>query len=278
MKIVVFAYRRWQSVAKLLSSLDEQNFKDITIYVDGSRSNRDAADVDKVAAIAESYSNVECIKRSFNWGMYYNIVDGLSRIEAEEFIVLEEDLSVTHLSLLIDQLTDLWDKNLFSISLMSYLKASPTKDVEYFELDRFFCWGWFTKKEKLVELNFNRISLALETSKLSVLRHGDLSSMYYNALTRRNNSWAAVVSANVINKGWKNIMFRGGVVQNVGYDGENMNVAHKNIFRQYLIDRIPSNMTLIKLSIFEYWRIHWRFRKPLKAIVYIYEIFTGTRK
>ena len=278
MKILVFAYRRWRSLNNLLASLREQEFKDVIVYVDGNRSTKDFEDVEMSVQVANSYVEYQVVRRPFNWGMYYNIVAGLVSNEDEEVIVLEEDLIVTQLREALNLFPTIWQENLFSIGLMSYLHAKNSNSLEYYELDRFFCWGWYSKKNKIKAIKFNRISLALELSYPASFKHGDLGSMYYNALNRKNNSWAAVVSAGTLSNNLKNIMFRGGFSKNVGFDGENLQIGHQLIFKQYLINKAPNMVIKKKLPISDFWKIHWRFRKVLKVIIYFGKIFTRSHE
>lgn len=274
MKVLVFAYRRWMSLDSLLRSLKEQGFKDVTIFIDGNRSEEDLNDVDKTEQIANEYLEFQVLRRPFNWGMYYNIVDGLLSAEDKEFVVLEEDLIVSKLKDAFAFFPTLFHEKIFSISLMSYLKAKDSECLDYFELDRFFCWGWYSQSSRIKSLNFNRISLALELSYPTPLLEGDLSSMYYRALSRKNNSWAAIVSVGSLKNNFKNLMFRGGFSKNIGFDGENLSLGHKRIFRQHLLHIPPRETKFTALSISDFWRIHWRFRKIFKAIIYFGKIFT----
>jgi hypothetical protein len=164
--IILFTYKRLDTLKQCINSLQkcpESQESNLIIVCDFAAKE---SDIDKVDAVRQflptitGFKDVEIIERDENFGVDYNIIDGIQLMAAryKQFIVVEDDLVVTpdFLSFLNVSL-DFYAKNteVLSVSGFTFVDKMP----ENYPYDGYFAkrtcpWGWATWSDKIKEVDW----------------------------------------------------------------------------------------------------------------------------
>ncbi len=205
--IVIFTYRRLQSLKVLINSLHrnpEASRSEVFIFCDGARGNGDQHDVEQVQQFAQSiegFARVHCQISDRNHGLANSVIKGVSEVFSSYYkaIVIEDDLEVSSNFLAyMNQALDRYESasKVYSISGYSFDLKKPrdyTSDV-YF-LNRGWSWTWATWKDRWERVDWN-VSDYGEFSKDNLkmknfsLLGSDVNAMLRKQMEGKIDSWA----------------------------------------------------------------------------------------
>ena len=205
--IIVFTYKRTDTLEKLIASLLTNGLaSETTLYIfsDGSKNDTDVQTVNEVRDYVKTIAGFKQIEYFFadrNLGLAASIIFGVSKVfeTADAAIILEDDLIVTRNFLIfMNQALQRYrsEKKAFSVSGYSFNlgNSKGTADDSYF-LNRGWSWGWATWKDRWDDIDwlvsdYNEFS---NNKKLkAVFNKGgtDLTSMLQKQMTGKLDSWA----------------------------------------------------------------------------------------
>lgn len=243
--VVVFAFNRaeqLQFVLKRLSLADEVLNRDIIVYLDGDRSEKDMPKTSAVLRVVEQFKrtelpNIEIRKREKNYGCQKNISGAITDVlaEYEKIIVVEDDVLVSKYFLrYMDAALEFYkeDKRIWGINghQCPYMRIPKSYPYDIYLSPRNLCTGWGTWKDRWENVDLkiadykeflfdadNR--LKLDSAGIDIKRMLDLH--YVGNL----NSWALPCTYYMV----KNNMFviepRRSLTKNVGFGTESVHCS-----------------------------------------------------
>ena len=159
--IVLFTYKRIDSLKKSLASLSACSLSadsDLVVFSDAPKSE---ADLEKVNAVRQHlksvthFKSVRVIERTANMGVDYNIINGIKEMAAhcDKFIILEDDLIFSENFLVfMNQALARYENypEVLSVSGFSFVNKIP-KNYAYdtYFTRRSWSWGWGTWGSKI---------------------------------------------------------------------------------------------------------------------------------
>jgi hypothetical protein len=205
--IVIFTYRRLQSLKVLINSLHrnpEAIHSEVFIFCDGARGKGDQHDVEQVQQFAQSiegFARVHCQISERNHGLANSVIKGVSEVYSKytKAIVIEDDLEVSSNFLAyMNQALDRYESEskVYSISGYSFDLKKPrdyTSDV-YF-LNRGWSWTWATWKERWEQVDWNvadysSFSANTVQQKEFAKMGSDVNAMLRKQMEGKIDSWA----------------------------------------------------------------------------------------
>jgi hypothetical protein len=203
--IAVFAFNRPLHLRQCLASLEENpeiNHSEITIFVDGPRSDKERKTVSEVLEVARNFADripAEIIFSEENMGLAESVINGISHVLAtnSRIIVVEDDLIVS--KYFLKYCNDGLDKyqktpEVASIHGFSYNLGTSVKEP-YF-LRGADCWGWATWKDRWEHLEQDSHKLLKQLKDMGLEGSFDLDGAYpYTRMLERQarneiSSWA----------------------------------------------------------------------------------------
>lgn len=151
--VAVVAYRRPEHLRRCLEALSlntESSDTKLTVFVDGPRFPSEEDLVNRVAAVAESFTNfreLQIVRRSRNLGLSRSVIDAVdsSLEERDGVIVLEEDLIVSRFFLrFMNEAIELYRNEDSVASIHGYIYPVQQSLPETFFLLGADCLGWAT--------------------------------------------------------------------------------------------------------------------------------------
>ena len=253
--IVVFAFNRPDALARLVSSLKENegwNESDIYVFIDGPRHERDAVKVKQVSEIASSLTSNVRVAES-NKGLARSVIDGVTEI-IERYgsaIVLEDDLVLmpgflAFMKTGLDRFRD--DKSVLSICGYGLKVKRPSDAVgDVYLADRSSSWGWATWADRWNEIDWtvgDYAEFAADKSRRHAFNRGgsDMADMLQGYMEGRNNSWAIRFCYHQFKKGLKSVHPFRSLVANEGYGLDATNCRQK--YSRFQIDLDDSGRQL----------------------------------
>lgn len=201
--IVIFAFNRPDSLAKLIESLKRNpgwDLHDIYVFVDGPRDSVDVPKVYEVVKIARQLTE-RVFASEENKGLGESVIQGVLQVVKEygRVIVLEDDLVLMpgFLSFMNNALERLEsDNRIFSICGYG-LKIKKPKDYEgaVYLSNRSSSWGWGTWADRWNSVDWNVADWEGLQSSRKLQRDfnragSDMYSMLKGYMEGKNRSWA----------------------------------------------------------------------------------------
>ncbi len=205
--IVIFTYRRLQSLQVLINSLlqnSEAHRSEVFIFCDGAKGNGDEQEVEQVQLFAQSisgFASVHCKLAERNQGLANSVIKGVSEILSiySKAIVIEDDLEVsTNFLSFMNQALDRYESHsqVYSISGYSFdLKKPEGYPWDAYFLNRGWSWTWATWRDRWEQVdwqvsdfsNFSQDRLQRKNfSKLG----SDVNAMLRKQIEGKIDSWA----------------------------------------------------------------------------------------
>jgi hypothetical protein len=233
--VVLFVYNRLEHTKKCIFYLKKNKLAKKTSLIIYSDTNNNKIDKDKVQNVRiflqniRGFKKVKIIKREKNFGLYKNIVLGVSEVIKKygKAIILEDDL-IVHKNFL-DYMND--GLNYYSnhkkvASIHGYVYPVAGKLKETFFLYGGDCWGWATWKDRW--LNFNKnpkklLKLLKKNKKEDTFNYGVFpkifSTLLKERISKKNKSWAILWHAYNVIENKLTLYPRKQFVKNIGFDG-----------------------------------------------------------
>lgn len=230
--VLLFAYKRLDTVTKTVSALKE-NFlaKDTELFVfsDGSKSNGDVEKVELVRDYLdkiEGFKKVHINKAETNNGLANSIMQGVSEVlrSHKSCIVLEDDLltSANFLNFMNEALnTYESNEQVFSISGFTF----PIQRHGYYQFDAYFhprgcSWGWATWANRWKAIDWKLLDTKKEQRNISQTKTlgTDFPSLVKKYQKRAIDSWAVPWSYYQYKKGMLTLYPMVSKVKNIGFD------------------------------------------------------------
>lgn len=292
--VVLFAYRRYETLVSVLASLKENRVPLLIAFLDGARDVGDEKDVERVRDLlrAENCCEIHIVERDKNFGLGKSILDGMKTIfqEFDRAIVVEDDI------VLISGAYDYLCRGLeyyqnearvLSIAAHTHPRIRPANigNISYCS-GRFACWGWAAWRRSWVGMQNSAMDVYWQCRLRGrdVNRYGaDLEGQALRE--EKSNIWAVrFCLMHILRRGLcvqppvplvKNIGFGEGATNTLGGDKWQVNVMadHAPLFRPVEggIREYPGSARRLRsvfgnkpsLTVAErYWRAAWSI-KPL---------------
>jgi hypothetical protein len=205
--IVVFTYKRLDTLQKTISSLKDchlSNESDLIVFSDGPKTADDMEKVQMVRDYVSGISGFKSVTLKFsehNKGLAKSIITGVTEIfeHNESIIVLEDDLKLsgnflTYMNACLKKYKN--NPQCFSVSGYNFDLDIPA-DYEYdvFFTKRHCSWGWAMWKDRWMEIDWDVIDYPQFAKSLRTQREfnkigSDLSSSLKRQQEGKINSWA----------------------------------------------------------------------------------------
>ena len=235
--IILFTYKRLDTLQRCIASLQkcvESQESNLIIVCDFAAKE---SDIEKVNAVRQflptitGFKDIEIIERDKNYGVDYNIIDGIQLMAAryEQFIVLEDDLVVAPGFLrFLNVSLNFYAKNteVLSVSGFSFVDKIP-EDYTY---DGYFAkrtcpWGWATWSDKIKEVDWeiedkNAFLNSNKVQKKFNEWGSDRSRMLINTLEGKIRAWDIRLDYHQFLYGSCTLYPVATLVQNIGFGSE----------------------------------------------------------
>ncbi|MEP7279958.1 MAG: hypothetical protein ABI813_15020, partial [Bacteroidota bacterium] len=164
--IVLFTYKRIESLKKCLASLascELSAVSDLVVFSDAPKSDADAgkvAVVRKYLRTINQFNSVRIVERTTNMGVDYNIINGLKEIAAssERFIILEDDVVFSkNFLLFMNQSLSYYENHpgVLSISGFAFVNNIPVSyPYDAYFTYRSWSWGWASWSSKIKQVDW----------------------------------------------------------------------------------------------------------------------------
>jgi hypothetical protein len=230
--IVLFVYNRPYHTKEVLEGLKKNNISKLYIFSDGSKNDKDKAEVKEVRNLIRNveWCETEIHINSTNKGLANSIVDGVNYMlsKYDRVIVLEDDCvpSPDFVSFM-GECFNRYENTEKIMSISGY--SLPIKIPKNYKHDIYFAYrscssGWGTWKRAWKYFNRDEDFMRKIEESMSfrkrVLRAGeDLISMLERQRKGIIDSWAVFWSLNIIKKEGLCIFPVKPRIQNIGFDG-----------------------------------------------------------
>ncbi|WP_278629798.1 glycosyltransferase [Parabacteroides goldsteinii] len=249
--IVLFVYNRIIHTKKVVTALLQNEYaseSDLIIYSDGFKNEIIRPEVEAVRDFLNSitgFKSVTIFKRSENWGLANNIIDGVTSVVNQygKIIVLEDDLLVSRYFLkYMNEALDFYENEKKVVSIHGYVYPVRKSLPETFFIKGADCWGWATWKRGWDLFCSDGKVLLNEIDKQNLKKEFDFNNSYpyYRMLKHqiegKNNSWAVrwYASAFLYNK---LTLYPGrSLVNQIGMDGSGTHCDTNEMFDVSLTD------------------------------------------
>jgi hypothetical protein len=202
--VLIFCYRRLESLTMAISALKSANLADKTslyVFSDGYKGETDMPDVLAVReflAGINGFKDVIITENPSNIGLAKNIISGVSSVMevSDRVIVLEDDLVVSRNFLnFMNRALDHYETETEVFSISGY---TPKVNILEYTYDTYFTfrsssWGWATWKSQwdTVDWELKRMDGMSWKERLNTLKIGsDFLAMLYKQRRGEIDSWA----------------------------------------------------------------------------------------
>lgn len=232
--IAIFAYNRPIHLHKLLTSLlknDEFKDSDVSIFVDGYKSDLDAKLIKEVLEVISKFNSevdIKLYKSEINKGLSASIIDGIDYLlqKHDSIIVLEDDLQLSNLFLKFcnDGLVRFEDDKRIA-SIQGYSPITMPDERGSYLVKGADCWGWATWKDRWGSTEWNSAELISDFENRRLFREFDLKGSFpYSSMLRRQSrgevdSWAIRWHASMFAQNRMSVYPNRTLVANLGFDG-----------------------------------------------------------
>jgi hypothetical protein len=232
--IAIFAYNRPIHLQKLLTSLlknDEVKDSEVSIFVDGHKSDEDAILVKEVLEVVSKFNSeidIKLHKSEINKGLSASILGGIDYVleNHDSIIVLEDDLQLSKLFLKFcnDGLVRFEDNERIA-SIQGYSPIKLPEENGSYLIKGADCWGWATWKDRWRSTERNSAKLISDFEDNRLFREFDLKGSFpYSKMLRRQSrgevdSWAIRWHASMFAQNRMSVYPNRTLVANLGFDG-----------------------------------------------------------
>lgn len=247
--IVLFVYNRPWHTRQTLEALRANTLAQescLYIYADAARSDADVAAVNEVREVIgaiDGFKEVTIVKRTENWGLARNIIDGVTTLVDRYgcVIVLEDDLiTAPHfLQFMNDALETYRDEpRVGHIQACDFTQDASLPDT--FLIKFTGSWGWATWKRAWKYFNPNGKALLDEMQRRRLTRVFDFNGAYgFTRMLRRqiegkNNSWAIRWNASLFVNDLLSLNVGRSLVRNIGFDGSGTHCGDDKLYDSQL--------------------------------------------
>lgn len=259
--VAVFAFNRaeqLQFVLKRLSLADEVLDRDIIVYLDGDRSEKDVPKTSAVLRVVEQFKrnelpNIEIRKREKNYGCKKNISGAITDILAkyERIIVVEDDVLVSKYFLrYMDEALEFYkdDMRIWGINghQCPYMRIPKSYAHDVYLSPRNLCTGWGTWRNRWEGVDFAVKDwpefVGVKENYERVMEAGwDIKYMLDLYCAGRLTSWALPCTYHMIKNGLFMIEPKYAQTKNIGFGVESIHCESSNMAwsRQKYYNHLP---------------------------------------
>jgi hypothetical protein len=212
--VALFAYRRYDQLARTLQCLREAGVEVLYVFSDGPADAGAAADVELVRRRlrAIDWAQVELFEQPRNLGLSRSIRAGLDRVLGDHpaVVVIEDDVSVapefhTYACRALEHYRD--DLRVAGITGLRYpFDRGVLKDYPYdvFHSPRFSSWGWATWRDRWESFEFDsgrlRERIAASPGIEPENAGADMAAMIIDSVVHETlaGSWDVVCATNML--------------------------------------------------------------------------------
>lgn len=249
--IAVFAYRRPQHIAALLTSLrtnPEHEKSPIYVFLDGARGEADAEDVARTRTVAREYAprHAKIIEREANAGLAASIISGVTRLVREygRVIVLEDDLVLSPFTVrYFNDALERYQGEERVMHVAGYMFPVRAKLPETFFYREASCWGWATWERAWAKFEPDgakiRDHLLAHNMQFEFDVRGSMGylEMLEQQIAGLNDSWAIRWYGSVAMAGGLALHPGRSLIANRGLDGTGRHSHETNMFDVQLAQR-----------------------------------------
>jgi len=260
--IILFVYNRPWHTEQTINALLKNELvaqSDLIIYSDGAKNESDCENVNIVRSYIQTisgFNSIRIIKRSTNFGLGYNIIDGVTSVVNEfgSVIVLEDDLITS--PFFLKYMNEALKKYAIIpavISIHSYIYPVNKKLPETFFIKGADCLGWGTWKDKwaLFESDGSKLLNYIEEKGLSAefdFNHAyQYTLMLRDQIAGKNSSWAVRWYASAFIHNMLTLYPGRSLVFHSGNDGSGTNFG-TSAFLDVELSEIPVEVRTIKVE------------------------------
>lgn len=241
---VVIAYNRYEHTCKVLNGLQQNGAKNITLYLDAPKNERDEKAQNKIMLATNRFDfKINLIRRQKNLGLAKSISQAVSEtLKAYDAIILLEDDCVPRKGFLsyMEKLLHFYSGHPSVGALCGYtypgiVDVKDKSAPNVFFINRFCPWGWATWSEKWDGFSLDLKWLVDETKQKN-LDISELGSDIYSYCSNEhflNNemdiwslSWILQLFKNNQKVAYPNYS----LIDNIGFDGSGVHSAITNKF------------------------------------------------
>ena len=264
--IALFTYNRPQKTDIVLSHLKRQGIGRIYIFCDGPKDKKDINLISQNHSIIYNFEHFDkhITISSTNLGLANSLIKGISNVLQKEnsVIVLEDDcVPLPNMINFCKSNLEHWqsDKDIFSISAYHFITDwNLLSNFEYdvFLSQRFLCWGWATWKDR-----WNHILAQLEKKKnpyhsfrdIPETAGPDLPFHAFNLEKGLTDTWAVPLALICLKNGYRHVMPRYPLVQNIGMDGSGTNCgSNSDSNKPRFWPNYPSELSICPSNYYNY--------------------------
>lgn len=244
--VVIFAFNRADQLRMALNKLanaEGVGERDVIMYIDGPRNERDAIGIDEVYRLAIEYQTrglprMEIRRRERNYGCQKNISGAITDVLAKygRIIVVEDDVLVSRFFLrYMDEALDLYegDMRIWGINghQNPYMRIPRSYPHEVYLSPRNLCTGWGTWKDRWDPVDFQIKDymefMSIDENRTRVENAGiDIKWMLDKHYVGKLNSWALPCTYYMIKNGLFVIEPRWSLTKNVGFGTESVHCGN----------------------------------------------------
>lgn len=258
--VALFAWRRPGHLSKAINALEMNELAKQTslyIFVDGPRTQRDAAlvrEVEGIARRASGFKSVSVQPSPTNKGLSGSLVSGISAMldTYESVIVLEDDILVSPKYLnFMNECLDVYstDQDVASVNGCVYPHETDLPDT--FFMRGADCWGWGTWRRAWKAFEADGVRLLRELRERDLIDVFDFEGtapfeeMLIDQIEGRNDSWAVRWYASALVNDMLTLYPNKPMAINIGEDGSGTHRGSSSAYQQHVsqspvvIERIP---------------------------------------
>ena len=233
--IILFAYRRLDTLKKVIASLKNNNLSkktEIYIFSDGYKSIEDKRDVLNVRNYLKKIKNFKktnlCFRKK-NFGLAKNIELGVSKILLikKKGIIIEDDIIVSEnfLSFMNQNLNKFrYTKSIWHINGWNYdLKSIKSYNKDIFYWRGMHCWGWATWNDrwKNFKKNPDRLLKSFKEEDIEKFNYDNNYNFWQQIIRNyelKINTWAIFWYATIFQNKGLCASPKESLTFNIGYD------------------------------------------------------------
>ncbi len=250
--IVLFVYNRPWHTKQTLEALANNKLayqSRLYIYADGPKKYAVSEEIEKTKEVEDLINNGKwckeqiVIKRTKNWGLAENIVDGVTTIVNRygKVIVLEDDIIATPGFLTyMNEALEIYKNEPEVMHVSGYLPNISSNVPDTFFYNQTSCWGWGTWKSSWENLNLDAGDLLDKIISSGSKFHFDLDGSYpfsqhlwFNQIGKMS-TWAVKWHASVYLKNGFCLHPGKSLTVNIGNDGSGTNSGNVKAFETQL--------------------------------------------
>jgi len=274
--VVLFVYNRPWHTHQTLDALSINIYAHQTVlyvYADGAKPNASLEDKNlisrtrnEISKYIDSFKEVRLIKRSSNFGLASNLIDGITNVlkHHDSVIVLEDDLvTIPYFLQYCNEGLQKYknEQNVFSINGYQFPLGLDEHEVFLSPLAT-SSWGWATWKDRWDQfLEVDEHDQHLLNSHTFLNNRFNFASYQYSALLNSKNSWAIRWYYTAFMHNGLGVFPTRSLIINNGFDGSGVHCEEQNVPVQM--------MATDKINVIKHKRINLKYEAAL--LDYFYE-------